>query len=729
MKKVLLAFLFTAVFAINSFSSEPAVWSVSSRADVLKGDARGVSIDQNGTISLSPKLTEVYKTEQPYIWSSVVDGAGNVYLGTGGDGKVFKVDAAGKGGLFCDLTEMNVTSLAVGKGGEIFAGTSPDGKVYRIDATGKAEIYFAPKEKYIWALAAMPDGLAVATGDGGKLYKVKAANATPESSLLFDTSETHIISLAVDKQGNLYAGTDSNGLVMRFGSDGKPFGLLDSPLREIHDISVGPDGSIYVLALGESASAPKPADAAAAAAATPENKTVSVDRPNPATPEATAKSKYDLTGAKSAVYRILPDGGTDILWASTTVSGFSLYALQSVPGISIGTSDKGRIYNVNGITGRDALLLQTDANQISTIIGVEGPGGSRLYATSSNPGSLYRIDGAAEVGTYDSAVLDAKNTATWGRVWWQSTGNVTIQTRTGNTEKPDETWSAWSNGATDPKGFQVTSPKARYFQWRATLKANSRTSSVPIDLNLSEVNVAFIARNIAPEVLSIQILPTNVGLVANPAIQIDPNIEISGMDPATFGIPNVAVPPRKVYQRGATSLQWTGEDRNGDKIVYDVLYKQVGDADFKTLKSGQTDNFITIDGQSLADGRYVFKIVAHDTVSNPSSLALSGERSTEPIDIDNTAPVITASGAAQINGEKGRITFDAKDSASYLVRAEYSVNGGEWMPVYADDGISDSPVEKYTIEIPVRNPGEYAVTIRVYDVNGNAGNARTIVRK
>ena len=33
----------------------------------MKGDARGVSIDQDGTISLAPRLTEVYKTGQQYI--------------------------------------------------------------------------------------------------------------------------------------------------------------------------------------------------------------------------------------------------------------------------------------------------------------------------------------------------------------------------------------------------------------------------------------------------------------------------------------------------------------------------------------------------------------------------------------------------------------------------------------------------------------------------------------
>lgn len=719
MKKILTIFFVFIFSASPSLASEPSVWSVNSRAEVLKGDARGVSIDHEGTITLSPKLTEVFKTGQQYIWSSAVDAAGNTFLGTGGDGKIFKVDASGNGTQFADLNELNVTALAIGASGAIFAGTSPDGKVYRIDASGKVETYFEPKEKYIWSLAVLTDGsLAVGTGDGGKIYKVRAANASAESSLLFDTSETHVISLAADKQGNLYAGTDREGIVMRFDASGKPFGLLDSPLREIHELALGPDGSVYVLALGESASAPKPADGAPAPpAATPENKTVTVEKPSATNPEPAPKSRYDLKDAKSAVYRILPDGGNDLLWASSTVTGFSLYAHLTGSGVLVGTSDKGRIYNIRN-DGRETLVLQSDASQISTI----RTDGKSLIATSSNPAAVYRFgpDSMAE-GTYDSAVLDAKAAAAWGRIWWRSIGNVAILTRSGNTEKPDETWSAWSAAQADQKGSQVASPKARYFQWRAVLKA--------ANASLSEVNVAFVARNIAPEVLSIQVLPTNVGLAANPPVQIDPNIQLAGLDLATFGIPNVAIPPRRVYQRGATSLQWTAEDRNGDKIVYDVFYKEVGDADFKLLRGDLNENFIAIDGQSLADGRYVFRIVARDTPSNPLTLALSGERATEPVSIDNTAPIVTASGSPVITGDKARVSFDATDAASYVTRAEYSVNGGEWKSVYSDDGISDSPRERYTIEIPVTTPGEFAVTIRVYDVNGNSGNARTVVRK
>ena len=58
MKHIFAVCLFILILSVNFYGSEPLVWSVNSRADVLRGDARGVSIDQDGTISLAPKLTE-----------------------------------------------------------------------------------------------------------------------------------------------------------------------------------------------------------------------------------------------------------------------------------------------------------------------------------------------------------------------------------------------------------------------------------------------------------------------------------------------------------------------------------------------------------------------------------------------------------------------------------------------------------------------------------------------
>ena len=719
MKKLFFLLIFVFNFTILISAAEPTIWTVNTRAEILKGDAKGVSIDETGAISLAPKLNEVFNTQQSYVWSSAADAAGNIYLGTGNDGKIFKVDAAGKGSLFTDLAELDVNALAIGKDGALYAGTSPDGKVYRIDSSGKADVYFDPPDKYIWSLAVLNDGsLAVGTGEVGKIYRVKSANATPESSLLFDSSETHIISMAVDKAGNLYAGTDANGIVLRITPEGKAFAVLDAALREIHEISVAPDGAVYALALSEAASTSRPNPATVTGTGADGSTTVvAVTSTEATTTEQQPKSRYELAAAKSAVYRINSDGSNEVIWSSASVTGFSLYAHQTGSGVLLGTSDKGRIYNVTR-DGRETLLLQTNEGQVSRII----TDGKKLYATSSNAGKLYNF-GTETVteGTYESSIRDAKNSALWGRVWWNGTGNITVQTRTGNTAKPDETWSDWSAPLADPKGGQITSPKARFMQWRATLK-NTAT--------LNDVSVSYLANNIAPEVLAIQLFPTSVGLFANPPQVVDPNIETLGLDPTAFGLPAaVAIPPRRAYQRGAKALQWTAEDRNGDKLEYDLYYRGVNEKEFKLLRAGLRDNFFTLDGLALADGRYIFKVVAKDSPSNPLPLALSGEKISEPMDIDNTAPQVVAIGTPQVNGDKVRLTFEATDVSSFVSRAEYSVDGGEWQSVYADDGISDSPKERYTFEVMLKNPGEYSVTLRVFDQSGNAGNARVLVRK
>jgi hypothetical protein len=171
-------------------------------------------------------------------------------------------------------------------------------------------------------------------------------------------------------------------------------------------------------------------------------------------------------------------------------------------------------------------------------------------------------------------------------------------------------------------------------------------------------------------------------------------------------------------------LQWTADDRNGDKLVYDVYYKESSETSYKLLRENITETFLTIDGQSLADGRYTVRIVAKDSRENPSGQSLTGERVSEPFDIDNTAPTVTV-----VSGNAGVAVFAATDKSSYINSAEYSINGGEWRTVYADDGIADSPNERFTVRVPETATGEIAVTLRVFDANGNTGNARIVVKR
>src|SRR4026207_2307649 len=105
-----LAFISTllAFFIIPVVAGQPAVWETSGRAELLKGDARGVSISDTGVVMLAPKLTEVFNTQQTYVWSSTVDNQGNVYLGTGHDGKTYKIPATGTGTLLYDAPELDV---------------------------------------------------------------------------------------------------------------------------------------------------------------------------------------------------------------------------------------------------------------------------------------------------------------------------------------------------------------------------------------------------------------------------------------------------------------------------------------------------------------------------------------------------------------------------------------------------------------------------------------------
>jgi hypothetical protein len=720
-----LALTLFAVAAPPARAGGPVVWETDTREAMLKGEAHGVSVTDTGALMLAPRFTQV--------WSSASDSQGNVYLGTGHDGRIFRVGADGKGALFYDSAELDVSALVVGRDGALYAGTSPEGKVYRISADGKAAEYFDPPDKYIWSLAVMSDGaLAVGTGDQGKIYRVREAGAKPQESLLIDINETHVISLASDAQGNLIAGTDPGGLVLRISPQGKAFALFDSPLREVHSIAPAADGSLYVLALSDAASGgrsqpstPAASSSSSGAQGTTVTSSVVVEEGGGQVAQfgqtqTPARSRSDLSTARSAVFHLLADGGSDVLWSSPNATAFSVMPRPG-GGVLIGTNDKGRVYNVTD-DGRDTLLVQSSEDQISSFV----MRGAEMFAASSNQGKLFRLDNVPTgEGTYESPVRDAKFNSAWGRIWWRGRGAVELQTRSGNTERPDMTWSDWSAPYRAPAGEAITSPRARFIQWRAVLRAPAGMGEVA---RVEDVSVAYLPRNVAPEVLSITTLPVGVALLPAIVMQTDPNVEASGIDPSIFG-PTPQVPARRAYQRGALSLQWQAEDRNGDSLEYTVYYRSLVEGSFRLLKDHLRDNFFTVDGAALGDGRYVFRVVATDAPDNAVGAALTGERTSEPVEVDNTPPVVRAAGDPKVAGERVTLSFVAEDAGGMVKRADVSVDGGAWRAVFPDDGIADSTRETFTLDLPLAGAGEHTVALRGFDSSGNMGNARVVVRK
>jgi len=729
--------MIVALFCGSALAVGPVFWEITKQDDVIKGDARGVSIAENGSITLAPSFNLVYDTREAYIWSSATDSAGNIFLGTGHEGRIFKVTPAGEGRLFYDAAELDVTAMVTDPQGNLYAGTSPNGKIYKITPDGKESVFYDPPDKYIWSLAfdSASSTLYAGTGDKGVIYKIDAAG---KASVLADTNETNIVSLALDKSGNLLAGTDPSGLVLRISPAGKLFALFDSPMQEIHRLSFAGDGSLYALGVSPTAGAAGRGASIGTSSVTSlstegvitlssgDDQEDRVSQPiEISLPSSQGQSRSKTEGARSVLFRILPDGGSDVLWRSNDTVGYGLKPLAD-GGVLVGTGSKGRIYQV-GADRSHTLLIQSPEDQTSTIIAV----GDNLYATSSNLGRLYRIgrDSVTE-GTYVSPIRDTKFAGQWGVITWRGSGKIELQTRSGNTESPDATWSDWSGVYRNALGDQITSPKARFIQWRAVLRGKQSGAAqtgraggtdASSSAQLQSVVVAYLPRNQAPDISSVSVMAPGVALQEMP-MAIDPSIVSSGLDPQLFGVAT-NVPPRRFFQKGARTLTWQASDPNDDTLLYKVFYRTLGEGEWHLLADGLSQTYYTIDGNRLPDGTYLFRIAASDEPSNTRETALADEQITDPIEVDNTPPAIKVTGPT-ISGQSAEVLFDATDATSRVVRGEYSVDGGAWQLIYPVDGIADSAHESFKVKVKFDKPGEHLIAFRCADSSSTLARRR-----
>lgn len=744
--RAFLALLFSTVVLR---ASSTTAWEMNTYQDFIRGRFQGVSLSRDGRLMLAPKVETFFSSDQPVVWSIAESPDGSLYVATGHRGRLFRVDPSGKATVVWNAEQPEIFAVAVDPRGAVYAATSPDGKVYRIE-NGKASEYFAPQSKYIWSLASAPDGaLYVGTGDQGKVFRVDRAG---KGEVYYASGQSHVTGLAIDREGRLLAGTEPNGILYRISAKDKAFVLYDANLPEIRTIAPAPDGSIYAVAMGGSLAKrtqgiPQPLQGAPggpivsatgtsisviaeSAQAGPEirpqpdpSKSAAPAPPPPVT--TTFAPTIDVSGVeKSAVYKINPDNTVETLWSSKEENVYDLLSWKGQ--LLFSTDANGRVYRLSP-DRKLTLVVQTNESEATRLL---QSGGSILAATG-NMGRIYRLRETLEAsGSYESPIHDAATVAQWGRLTWRGDESgargIVFRTRTGNSLRPDKTWSDWSEPLIESGGSKIPSPNARYIQWKVEFSIAQGTSP-----SLDGVSVAYLPQNTPPVLRSITVV-TQLAATAGAKPQQPPAAAVYSItvtDTGDAGPATSVGTPTQTPSRAASqqiNVSWQAEDPDGDRLVYSIWFRGEAEKEWKLLKNNMHENAFAVDGDALADGKYFFRVTASDREVNPPALARETELVSSPVLIDNTPPVVSAS-VPRKTASGLEVEFEAVDAASPLRHCEYSVDAGNWTPIEAVDGVIDSPREKFIVRLSGLPPGEHVLVLRAVDSANNAGLAKVIL--
>ncbi len=740
----MLVVLATAVVAAETtlaFASGPVIWMQAGRADFLQGEPISTAITDAGELRLPPELDAVFDSDEPSIWSVVAASDGTVYVGAGDEGQVFRVSATGESDLFFDSGEVSAQALAWGPDDHLYVATGPRGAVYRLapsyqhdsNAGTGTSPWFDPGAEYIWDLAFDRAGrLFVATGTEGKIFRVESNTSGGAGELFYDSTERHTTALAIDLDGSLIVGTEDGGQVYRLDESGDVFVLFDSPFAEITSLAVA-DVGVYVGAFGGSAAAAGGGSQAAsvpAASGAPPAGVTSSTRVSIAA-RASASTSGDASGAAGAVFLVHRDGYVEELLSSDSDGIYALFA--GVDSVVAGTGPDGRILRVTA-GGEMSLLGKIDAEQI---VAFAASGVDTTYVATSNLGRLYRMTPQFRAnGEYLSQVKDTGATSRWGTLRWRATEPpgtaLNISTRSGNTDTPNDTWSDWSAAYETATGSVITSPPARYVQWRARLT----TDDPRLTPTLHRVDLVYVPRNRGPQIDELRVHPAGVVYrVTNvddglPFAQVPAVVERELRESGGAGGGNGANTflGRPLYVSGRRSFSWKASDADGDDLSYSLAFRGEGEATWKPLEEKLSETLYTLETNRLPDGMYVVRLTVTDQASNPEDEARHANVSSAAFMIDNTPPTVTELTATAVltTAIHYEIRGVASDGTSLIRKLEYSVDGAPWRTVVPADGVADAGREEIRFDVAAVSAGEHVIVVRAVDTALNHGAGKVV---
>ena len=653
-----------------------SVWTTDGTDSLLQQlddiEFENVSIHGQGTVTLAPALVAKGLNDAAAVWQTTVDRGGNVYVATGNQGRLYRirppslVPRRSSPELVFDSGTGEVLALTSDASGTVYFGTTPDAEVYRIRPGGKPELLCSTDESYVFSLLAAPPSTSTsasiyaATGGHGKLLRIAPDGSATE---VFTAPQAHLTTLTWLVPGKeLLVGTSPDGIVYRLSfaaGAAKPdvSVLYDTPLNEVKAVATDTAGRVYI--------------------------------------GANAGDDTD-DSVHAGVYMIDRFGVRRWFWPAPDSMVFSLACVpSSTSSLLVATGNKGMVYELDTL-GRLSVRYRLKETQALCLT----PLSSGLRLGTGNPGKLYEAGSSyADSGFITSAPHDCANPALFGTLSYRAdvpagTG-LTFETRSGNSEKPDSTWSTWS-----PAAPAITSPSRRYIQWRCRM----RTTFPNLTPGLQRVDIYFRSANLAPVIKKFDI--------AQPTLE--------------DAIKGTNKPSRQIT--------WETSDPDGDSLSFELFFRGAAEKSWQKVGREVNDNRYDLDTRALPDGWYELRLVTTDAPTEPVGAVLTAEQVSRPFLVDNTAPTVAGLKAGAPDPKTGvcRVSFSAQDALSPIAAARVSVNAGDWLTLEPQDHIFDSGSERFSADVrlpsSVLGLSSFVVSVWVADAQGNVAAARTTVR-
>ena len=710
MRSAGIAVLLVAAATGSANATATKVFRQTTAKDFEEGEAAGSMILPTGEVVAGMKTTHV-PLEAAFVWCAVPSRDGQIaYFGTGDQGKIFAVDTKAPHAAdekparkVADLDAAWVTALAVRSDGTLLAGTTPGGRIYSVDPkTGNAHEWATLSADHVWSLAydARTGVTYAGTGSPGKIFAIDDKGHARE---LWDSGDKHIVSLAQEPGGAhaLLAGTSEEAILYRVSLEGRAEALQDFEAEEVRAIAPTRD-AIYVAVNDFEKGTPAAVVGPVAAKGTRIMQTAG----SPAS--AGSLPRPGQRKAKAGLYRLerdgrveqifsLPDGYlTAVLPDADGTPGAVAGSTAGEGGVFVATGTQGKVYRV--YKDRTAALA-LDLPERQTLVLVRA--GVSFLAGTGDVGGIYRAQpSAGEDASYLSKVLDGEFPARWGMLRWHGSQNLVVETRSGNTAKPDASWNAWKKldrlqTGNDESAGHVISPGGRYLQYRVGLGAAGAL--------LRDVAIFYVPQNQRARVT-----------------------ELTLADPLPSSSSSSTTTTTTRTHSPVLKLRWKVENNDGDDLNYRVSYREENEVVWRPLGGPDPLQKPEYDWntEAIPDGNYTVRVVTSDERSRPRSEALESTFTSPPLLIDNRKPEVLGLDAAHYP----QITGRARDTGSNITEIEFSVDGGDWQLVPPNDGIFDDRVEPFTLRVPTLPAGPHNVTVRAWDSADNVGAASVTVR-